>query len=121
MCIMSTKKIGDLGEKYALQFLKKKKYKILETNFHAYGGEIDIVAQKDDYLVFVEVKARHTKRYGAPEQAVDSRKLSRIKKAAHYFLQKHKDKKLPQKYAVEIVAIELSGQNIKEIRLIKEF
>lgn len=117
---MSTKEIGDLGEKYALKFLKKKGYKVLFTNFHAYGGEIDIIAKKDDYLAFVEVKARHTNRYGAPEQAVDSRKLSRIKRTAHYFLQKYKDKKLPQKYAVEIVAIRLQGQKLKKIRLIRE-
>ena len=50
------KSIGGAGEEAAAKYLRRKGYKILERNYHIRGGELDIIAQKDGYIVFVEVE-----------------------------------------------------------------
>ncbi len=77
---------GDSGEIKAQHYLKKNKYKILETNFKNKLGEIDIVAEKGGVVIFVEVKSRLTNAYGRPMEAVDSRKQNKIKKVAEIYL-----------------------------------
>ena len=80
------KEKGAVGEILAVNFLKKNKYKILQTNYKNVVGEIDIVAQKKKLLVFVEVKRRMTLEYGRPVEAVNLRKQNKIKKVAELFL-----------------------------------
>jgi len=75
---MSTRDVGALGEKQAVRYLKKLGYKILETNLVTRFGEIDVVAADKGCLVFVEVKLRRTKEFGAPSEAVDKRKQEKI-------------------------------------------
>ena len=77
---------GDCGEIVAVNFLKKKKYKIIQTNYKNKLGEIDIIAEHKGIYVFVEVKKRSTKQYGRPVEAVDFRKRSKIKKVAEIYL-----------------------------------
>ena len=67
---MRNKIFGRCGEAVAFNYLIENNYKILNTNFSCKLGEIDIIAQKDDYIVFVEVKARTSKLYGLPREAV---------------------------------------------------
>jgi len=80
------KKIGALGELYAEKYLKKKRYKILQKNYYIKGGEIDIIAQKGDYTVFVEVKTRCNVAYGQPSEAVTYHKRHRMIKVAKFYL-----------------------------------
>lgn len=82
------KVIGKCGEDAAEKYLKKHKYKIIERNFNIKGGEIDIVAQKGEYIVFAEVKTRSANDYGTPAAAVTYVKRQRIIKAANIFLQR---------------------------------
>ncbi len=77
---------GDVGEILAVNFLKKKNYKILETNFKTKFGEIDIVALDNKVVVFVEVKRRKTLAYGRPIEAVDFRKQQTIRRVAEFYL-----------------------------------
>lgn len=72
---------GKKGEIKAVLFLKQHSYKILETNFKNKIGEIDIIAEKDGVIVFIEVKNRSTYRFGRPIEAVDFRKQNKIKKS----------------------------------------
>ena len=67
-------KIGKNGEEMAKQYLINKEYKIIQTNFRCYFGEIDIIAQKDNSLIFVEVKARTNQKYGLPAQSITQQK-----------------------------------------------
>ena len=84
------KKLGDFGEKTALQYLKKKHYRILETNYRVHRvGEIDIVAMDKETLVFVEVKYRKSDAFGRPEEYVDRRKRERLIRAANAYLAAH--------------------------------
>ena len=78
--------VGDKGEQIASNFLKKKKYKIICNNYRNKIGEIDIIAEQKDVLVFVEVKTRSSSAFGMPSEAVDSRKQEKIKKVAEVFL-----------------------------------
>jgi putative endonuclease len=83
-----SKQIGDLGETAAKNYLIKNDYEILETNFRLKMGEIDIIAEKDDCTVFVEVKTRKGTRFGNASEYVDSRKQEKIKKTALCYISK---------------------------------
>ncbi len=103
--------LGIKGEKMAQKYLKKHKYKILETNFRCSLGEIDIIAQKNGYIVFVEVKARHTARFGLPCEAVDERKQYKLQMLAMYYLRAKRLLDTPILFAV----VDILGDEIKLI------
>lgn len=79
---MTTKRIGDKGEHQAAKFLTEKGYTILERNYRYKRAEVDIVAQLDNLLVFVEVKTRKNALFGYPEQFVDPKKVDLLQQAA---------------------------------------
>lgn len=109
---------GIEGENLAVSFLRKKGYKIIERNFHAKGGEIDIIAQDEDALVFVEVKARSTEEYGSPLEAITYRKMKSLIRTAQFY--KIKNPNLPEAMRIDAVAITLdSGNKVKSIELVK--
>lgn len=80
-----SKIIGDQGENKALEYLEKNGYKIIGRNYKVYSGEIDLIARKDHYLVFVEVKSRKDDSYGYGYEAVDKNKQKKIKMAAEIY------------------------------------
>ena len=80
------KKLGAQGEKKAVKFLKRNKYKIIAKNFVSPYGEIDIIARKGDVLAFIEVKTRLSDIFGLPNEAVDERRKRRYIMGANYFL-----------------------------------
>jgi len=81
---------GDMGESIALKFLRKQGFKIIETNYKAKMGEIDIIAKKDKCLHFIEVKYRQELRFGAGRDAVHSRKQRTIRNVANLYLIQNK-------------------------------
>ena len=85
---MSEKEIllGKDGEEKGARFLQQKGYKILGRNYRCRLGELDIIAQDKDSIVFVEVKTRQTQSYGLPEEAVNWRKQRKIEKVALHWL-----------------------------------
>ena len=79
--------LGKTGEDYACRELERRGYEILARRFRTRLGEIDIVAREDDTLVFIEVKARRSTRFGEPCEAVHWRKQQTIGRlAAEYVL-----------------------------------
>lgn len=82
--------LGRIGENKATNYLKKNGYKILEKNFKTHLGEIDIIAEDGDTLVFVEVKTRTDDSFGAPSEAVDKRKQAKYYKVAEEYIIRHK-------------------------------
>ena len=83
------KKTGDKGEDSAVNFLFANGYEVLERNYRFSRGEIDIIAQKDSVLVFIEVKTRKNINYGYPESFLSEPQQDRIHRAAEeYVLQK---------------------------------
>lgn len=113
---MSTVRAGKLGEQIALQVLRKKGYKILHQNFRSRFGEIDIVAEDRGVLVFVEVKARWSQKFGNPEEAVTPWKLRSIAKTGDYYKLTHPN--TPNLVRIDVVAIDIEGRKAKA-RLIK--
>jgi len=77
---------GHSSEALAARHLKRLGYRILEQNYRTQAGEIDIIAQDRDTLVFVEVKARRSRHFGSPKWAVNFRKQQKISMAALYYL-----------------------------------
>ena len=86
---MNNKLKGAVGEQLAVNYLKKLGYKILETNFSTKVGEIDIIAQDKNYIVFIEVKNRTSLKYGRPSEAVNYIKQTKIKQVSQIYLQKN--------------------------------
>ena len=82
---MNTKCIGDFGENAAKEYLEDMGYEILKRNFRLRFGEVDIIAQKDGCIVFVEVKTRKDNSFGEPSQYVDHKKQWNIKRAASVY------------------------------------
>jgi putative endonuclease len=81
--------MGMEGESLAAQFLEAKGYTILEKNYRFDRGEIDLVAKDGQELVFIEVKARRSREFGAPEESVTPAKESQLKKVAEGYLYEH--------------------------------
>lgn len=79
--------LGLKGEEAARRFLKKKGYKILKTNFQCRFGELDIIAQEKDCLVFCEVKTRSSGAIAEPQESVTFSKQQKMIKTALFYLQ----------------------------------
>jgi putative endonuclease len=87
---MDKRREGFLGEEKAVQSLKEKGYRILERNYTNRFGEIDIIAEEQGSLVFVEVKKRASGRFGGPFSAIDKRKKDHLIKTALGYLKENK-------------------------------
>ena len=87
----STRVVGNAGEEKACDFLKENSYSIIERNFRTRSGEIDIIAKKDDVLVFAEVKALPSGNAETLSHELDLRKQRKIIKTANFFLLNHRE------------------------------
>jgi len=111
---MNRQEVGKLGEKLARKFLKKRGYHIRETNFRCREGEIDIVAQQKDNLVFVEVRTKSNLDFGTPEESITLAKKKRLIALASTYINAHQD--LSSLWRIDVVAIEID-QNGKTKRI----
>lgn len=100
---MTRKELGDFGERVAAFYLEKKGYEILCRNYCIKGGEIDIVAEKDGIIAFVEVKTRAPDYISGGFEALTSRKKRLIIKTAEQYSLKHPHELQPRFDAVEII------------------
>jgi len=103
---VNRKALGELGERWAREYLEQNGYCIRETNFRCREGEIDIVAQHGDSLVFVEVRTKTGSSFGSPEESVTTAKQEKLVAVALSYLQTHDD--LPSDWRIDVVAIEVS-------------
>lgn len=78
--------IGKIGEDIATKYLEKLGYIIIERNFVARQGEIDIIAKDNEELVFIEVKTRTSLLYGKPIEAVDNKKQKNLISTVKYYI-----------------------------------
>jgi putative endonuclease len=78
--------IGKQGEELAAAFLEKKGFTVVARNYRHKKAEVDLIVKKDNWLVFVEVKARSSSAYGEPEAFVDGKKARMIFSAAEEFI-----------------------------------
>ena len=85
--MVTTKVIGDKGEQRAVDFLIAKGYEIVQRNYRYKRAEVDIVASKDKWLIFVEVKLRKNNLYGQPETFVSEKKVNLVHQAATIYIE----------------------------------
>ncbi|MFP4475468.1 MAG: YraN family protein [Desulfatibacillaceae bacterium] len=99
---------GRKGEDIAVHTLVARGYKILERNWRGRAGEVDVIAKKGRTLVFVEVKARASSRYGNPKEAVHPEKQRRISMVALEYLKSTGHSKAGARF--DVVAIRTDTQ-----------
>ena len=102
---MKRRDTGKLGEKLAKDFLKKRGYHIVETNYRCPEGEIDIIAKHKDTLVFIEVRTKKSLEFGSPEESITAVKRERMRNAALRYRQTRDN--LPLLWRIDVVAVEL--------------
>ena len=95
---------GAWGEAVAAAYLKRKFYKILCTGYRSRFGEIDIIAKKGKYLVFVEVKLRKSDRFAKAMEFVDERKQGRVISTASLYLAENPTELQPRFDVIEVYA-----------------
>lgn len=88
------------GEDAACEFYRARGFKIVDRNFRAPGGELDVVARRGRLVVFCEVKARTSTRYGAPAEFVDPRKAVRIQRCAGAWLARRRPGRVEVRFDV---------------------
>lgn len=113
---MLKREIGNKGEDIAVKLIKKKGYKIIERNFNVPKvGEIDIIATKKEYLVFVEVRLRKTAFYGSGAETVDVYKQKRLVKAALTYMKLNNLTDVPARFDVVSITGDAEGAYCAEI------
>jgi putative endonuclease len=117
MTLTNRRKQGKTGEDLAARYLEQSGLRILERNFRFERGEIDLIAEDGEELVFVEVKARQSNIFGAPEDAVTDKKQEQVHTVADGYLFKHDIDNRPCRF--DVVAIEFRNGRA-EIRHIRD-
>ncbi len=107
--------LGDTGEKIARKFLVQQGYKIREINYRVSLGEIDIIAEENSDLVFIEVKTRSSDGFGSPAEAVTIAKQRQIIKVAEYYLSEKNNFDISLRFDVVSVLLGKDGKPIIEI------
>ncbi len=96
--------MGAWGEALAATFLEKKGCRIIARNYRCPYGEIDLVAEKEQYLLFVEVKLRKSARFAPAAEFVDRKKQQKLKITGEYWLMEHETDLQPRFDVVEVYA-----------------
>ncbi len=102
----STNEIGQSGESLASTHLTSLGFRILETNWRHGHDEVDIIAENEGFIVFVEVKTRKNNNYGSPEEFVTKQKQRFMIRAANAYMIK---KEIDKEARFDIVAVTLNG------------
>lgn len=113
---MTTRDIGNIGEDFTAEFLKKKGCRILERNFTIKGGEIDIIAQKGNLIHFVEVKSRKSRPLSSGEEAITQGKISHIIKAAKAYISQNE---IELSCIFDVAVVEIDNGSVTDFKYIQ--
>jgi len=111
--------LGRLGEEYVQGYLKKQGFSILEANYRTSFAEIDIIAQKENLIAFVEVKTRESSAFGEPFEAVTKSKQRSIRNAATIYMLKHEDKYASLDVAEVFATVTRDGLDVLDFNYIE--
>ncbi|NQX57409.1 YraN family protein [Paenibacillus qinlingensis] len=104
------KMLGRHGEELAFGYLQEQEYQIIERNWRCRSGEIDIIAEKSNKLIFIEVRTRRpSKRFGTAKESVDYRKQAKVREIAQFYM--HRFHKYEQSIQFDVIAVEMSESN----------
>lgn len=107
---------GAWGEALAAEYLRKKRYKLVASGYRSRFGEIDLIVQNRQYLVFVEVKLRKSDGFAQAADHVDKAKQNRIRSTAALYLSTHETALQPRFDVIEIYAPEGTATSQPVIR-----
>jgi len=114
----TTREQGQYTENLACQYLEDKGLKLLQRNFHCRFGEIDLIMQHNDSLVFVEVRYRRNTDFGSGAESITASKQSKLIKTASAYLQQHaKLSKHPARFDVVSITGPIETSNINNINI----
>ncbi len=105
--------LGQSGEEFAVRYLRRKNYRILQRNFRTKIGEIDIIASTGKTLIFCEVKTRLSKAYGHPIEAVTPSKQRTIRKVAEVYLAMAKNLSQFESIRFDVISILSEGASLE--------
>jgi putative endonuclease len=112
------KKLGDFGERYALNHLQKQGYKLIAKNYRCKAGEIDLIAKEGGDIVFIEVRTRKGRGFGTPEESVNRLKQAKLIQVAQSYLEAANQENAG--WRIDVVAIEMfTGGTLKRVAIIK--
>jgi putative endonuclease len=103
---------GKMAEDLAVDFLVKAKYRILSRNFRYLKAEVDIIAEFENQIIIVEVKARHTDAFLEPQEAVNKKKIKLLISAANYYIEENN---IDKEVRFDIISILPNKQKTLEI------
>lgn len=104
---------GRLGEQAALQYLREHGYAVIEQNWRCRAGEIDLIALKEQTLVFIEVRTRkYGKQFGDPAESINMRKQMKVRQVAQVYM--HLNGKHHLAIRFDVITILLSASNTVE-------
>lgn len=113
----TTREQGEYTESLACQFLENKGFKFIERNFNCRFGEIDLIMQDNDSLVFVEVRYRRNNNFGSGAETITANKQSKLIKTASAYLQRHaKLNQYPARFDVISITGSIETTNIENIK-----
>lgn len=115
--MLTNKLKGAKGETLAVEYLLKLGYVIQERNWRHHHLEVDIIASKDQLLHIVEVKTRHSVKYGRPEESITKDKMTFLKNAAEAYQFQHRNWKYLQ---FDVIAITMVNNETSEIFMIED-
>lgn len=102
---MANDLLGHWGESIAAEYLRKKRYTVVAANYRCRLGEIDLIAENRNFLIFVEVKLRKSPAFAEAREFVDRKKQERLKQTALLYLAQHEENtKQPRFDVIEIYA-----------------
>lgn len=110
--------LGRFGEEWAVGYLSRLGYRIVERNVRFRSGEIDIVARDGEELVFVEVKCRKGDRFGTPEESITLRRFARLTAAVEWYLAERGHQDVTCRIDVVALEVDRSGR-VSDCRLLR--
>ncbi|MCC7357749.1 YraN family protein [Candidatus Uhrbacteria bacterium] len=111
------RRFGNYGEDLAVDFFRSRDFHILERNWNCRFGEIDLIAEKQNKLHFIEVKIRRSFTFGYPETSITEKKLKHLSKAVEVYLEKQVP--MVRDYQVDALAILLLPEKSPEFHYIE--
>lgn len=109
---MDNKQTGFIGEQYAADYLQSKGYRILVQNYTSRWGELDIIVELNNKIIFIEVKTRRDTRRGMPYEGVTRSKLNHLRRTIQYYILSNNLEK--RKHQLDVIGIILKPDNSVE-------
>ncbi len=115
---MNKNELAQFGEDLSTRYLEHNNYQILTRNYHSIYGEIDIICKKNNQVIFVEVKARKSLKFGEPLAAITEKKKQKIIKTAYHYIS---NKQIDTPLRFDVITIKyLSKENEYQFKHIKD-